>query len=133
MHLAQNVKSIEKSLIRLLRLLRFFAIMIEENSIIVLVSITNRENAANALAEGLVEKKLAACVQILPITSVYRWKGKMEHDSEQLLIIKTRKELGDLIIQYIQSHHDYEIPETVILPITGGSPRYLNWIRTMTV
>jgi periplasmic divalent cation tolerance protein len=73
--------------------------------------------------------KLAACVQITgPITSIYRWKGKVENVQEWLCMIKTREELFDKVETAIKKLHSYETPEIVAVPIVKGSKEYLTWI-----
>jgi periplasmic divalent cation tolerance protein len=77
-----------------------------------------------------VEERLAACVnQIGPIQSVYRWEGKLEQSEEQLLIIKTRKELFPALEKRVRELHSYSVPEIVALPIIDGSPDYLRWLE----
>jgi len=85
---------------------------------------------AAALARTLVEEGLAACVNVLPpMTSVYRWKGAVEQDREQQLIIKTAvARLGDLEAR-LKALHPYELPEFLVLPTAGGSSAYLTWLR----
>ncbi len=88
--------------------------------------------AADALAESLVEAQLAACVQILPVRSLYRWKGRTEKSCEQLLFVKTRAALTEKTIAWIRERHPYEVPEIVALPIQGGWRPYLDWIDAET-
>lgn len=89
---------------------------------------TGTPTEAAALADWLVGQRLAACVQLLPIQSVYRWQGAVQHDSETLLLIKTRNELYDAVAAFIASHHRYEVPEVIRIPIEAGSPSYLAWV-----
>jgi periplasmic divalent cation tolerance protein len=86
------------------------------------------EEQANNLAHSLVDNRLAACVQIQPIRSVYRWKGETCTEPEHLLLIKTAADRFDAIEQHIKAHHSYETPEIVQVPITAGSAEYLRWI-----
>ena len=93
----------------------------------------NSSELASSLAESLVSRKLAACVNIVNgIESVYQWQGKIERDKELLLIIKTRNSLFSQIEQAIQELHDYELPEIIAVPIETGEKNYLNWIKSAT-
>jgi periplasmic divalent cation tolerance protein len=98
---------------------------------IVLSTVESHEEA-DRIAEVLLEKRLAACVQISPVTSVYRWKGKIERDSEFRLVIKTADELYSKLENLIKGHHSYEVPQIVKLPITDGLAEYLGWIDEET-
>ncbi|HIH22272.1 TPA: divalent-cation tolerance protein CutA [Candidatus Micrarchaeota archaeon] len=85
---------------------------------------------ANAIATQLVEKHLAACVNILALEdSVYRWKGKIEHAKEFLLVIKTRKEKYILLEMEIKRMHPDEVPEIVAMKSEKVSREYLEWVR----
>ena len=100
----------------------------EKQHIIALNTCPN-EDIAGTIAEKLVNRKLAACVNILPaIKSVYRWQGKIEKDTEVLLIIKTRKEVFGQLESLIRENHPYELPEIVAVTIDTGLQQYLNWI-----
>lgn len=84
---------------------------------------------AGLLANQLVEKRLAACVNVIPqIQSVYRWQGKIENDSEQLLLIKTVRERLDELKSTLFSIHPYEVPEFIVLPIDNLSDAYRAWL-----
>lgn len=87
------------------------------------------EETARSLATSLVEAKLAACVNILPrVQAVYMWKGKIEHDQEVLLLLKTRPQRFAEIEAHILARHPYELPEIIAVPIVAGLKPYLQWI-----
>ncbi|HGG60565.1 MAG TPA: divalent-cation tolerance protein CutA [Gammaproteobacteria bacterium] len=91
------------------------------------------QSGAEQLARELVEKKLAACVNILPpMTSVYRWRGNVESGREHQLVIKTRQHLFSRVEQLVAERHPYELPELLVLPVQGGSRNYLAWIDEVT-
>ena len=88
---------------------------------------------AESIGTLLVEKRLAACVNILPgMRSLYWWQGKVERGEEVVLIAKTRDELVESLTEAVNAVHGYEIPCVVCLPITGGNPDFLAWIRDET-
>jgi periplasmic divalent cation tolerance protein len=102
--------------------------MSETDAIVVLLTATNGEEAAR-LADMLVGAQLAACVQILPaMESIYRWQGKIERQSEVLLIAKTVRSKFDDLEREVRALHSYETPEIVALQITAGSAPYLEWL-----
>jgi periplasmic divalent cation tolerance protein len=87
------------------------------------------KDTAKKLARLLVEKKLAACVNILPgLTSIYSWEGQIESVQEHLLLIKSTKEHYQSIELTLFKHHPYEVPEIIAVPIERGLPEYLDWI-----
>ena len=82
-----------------------------------------------SIANILVEKQLASCVNIIPnISSVYRWEGQIQSESEVLLLIKTTKDLEAEVYREVQNVHSYDTPELITLPITNGSDAYLDWM-----
>ena len=97
----------------------------------VLTTVAEPESARR-LADGLLEKRLAACVQTLPIQSAYRWKGAVQREPEILLLIKTKVSLYPEVETYIRSAHAYETPEIILVPILAGSADYLAWIGQET-
>ncbi len=95
---------------------------------IVLTTASSQEEARK-IAHGLVERRLAACVNILgPMESVYRWQAKLETASEVLLIIKTKATAFARVRDAIEELHSYEVPECVMVPIEDGSGGYLKWL-----
>jgi len=86
------------------------------------------KDLAKEIAKTLVEQRLAACVQMFPINSVYLWKDEICDENEIMLLIKSRTDLFDKIAAAIKAHHPYEVPEIVQIPITDGLPEYLSWI-----
>lgn len=87
---------------------------------------------ADAMAAGLVKKKLAACVQLSPVTSHYTWKDEPHVDSEIKLVIKTRTRLYESVEQFIKQTHSYDVPQIVQVPIMDGSDEYLDWVDENT-
>lgn len=94
---------------------------------VVLVTAPSKEHAQN-IARTLVESRLAACVSLLPIHSVYTWNGDIQMEDEWQLIIKSKLAKFALLEAKICSIHPYEVPEVIALPIQAGSPPYLQWI-----
>ncbi len=81
-----------------------------------------------ALGQTIVEERLAACVNLLPIMeSVYRWEGRVEHESERQVVIKTARERVVALWERVREMHPYEVPEFVVIPIVDGNDAYLRW------
>jgi periplasmic divalent cation tolerance protein len=95
---------------------------------VVILCTTASKEKGKTLARLLVEEKLAACVNLQPITSIYSWQGKMTEDEETLLQIKSTEERLQDITSFILKNHDYGTPEVIALPVIGGSEKYLDWI-----
>ena len=103
-----------------------------DEAIIVYTTVADHE-AANGLAELLVERRLAACVHLVSgIKSVYRWRGKLERDDEVQLVIKSEAGRFDAIEALLREHHPYELPEIVAVRVDRGSQQYLDWIASQT-
>ncbi len=86
---------------------------------------------ALGLAESLVDERLAACVNLVPgLTSVYRWEGRIQRESEVLLLIKTHENRVAMLTERLRLLHPYELPEIIAVPIVAGLADYLNWITT---
>jgi periplasmic divalent cation tolerance protein len=96
---------------------------------VVVASTTDNEEAARALAAGVIEAKLGACAQIVgPITSLYRWEGTVQTDQEWRVEIKTATDRVVALTEHIKANHSYDVPEIIATPITGGSAEYLSWL-----
>lgn len=103
-----------------------------EEAYLVITNLPDRGSAAK-LAQELVEKRLAACVNILsPCRSIYRWKGKTEDAEEFPMLIKTTGRRYTELEAAIRSGHPYELPEIIAVRLTGGLPAYLDWVDSET-
>ncbi|MEO0987792.1 MAG: divalent-cation tolerance protein CutA [Cyanobacteria bacterium J06639_14] len=94
---------------------------------VVLVTVDTQETA-QAIAEVLVRDRLAACVNLFPVQSIYTWKDTIQHDSEWQMVIKTAGTHFASLEAKIQEIHPYEVPEIITLPIIQGSSTYLHWM-----
>ena len=102
------------------------------STLLVLTNLPDRA-AAERLADLVVEKRLAACVNILaPCRSVYRWKGAVQHDEEHPMLIKTTAERYPELEKALRAAHPYELPEIVAVSIERGLPAYLEWVAGET-
>ncbi len=89
------------------------------------------QQKADEIAVALLDRHLIACGQLLgPIVSRYWWKHEQEEASEWLVLLKTRTELSDAVVQVITEMHPYETPEVIVLPVIGGSETYLEWVES---
>lgn len=95
----------------------------------IILSTAGSREEADRLASALVERRLAACVNVVgPVASTYRWQGKVERADEFLLLIKTTAAQFAAVAAAIKELHSYELPECVELAVTAGSDAYLEWI-----
>ena len=93
--------------------------------------VTAPEDKAKSIASYLLEKRLAACVNILPsIQSLYWWEGKIEESQEALLMIKTTGEKQQALMENLKEIHPYDVPEMLFLPVDHGFPPYLEWVNS---
>jgi periplasmic divalent cation tolerance protein len=100
-----------------------------DSPILVYVTIASTEEAEK-LGRGAVAERLAACANILPgMRSIYRWQGGIETAQEAVLILKTQRSMLDVLTRYVREHHSYDCPCVVALPIEGGNPAYLDWLK----
>lgn len=96
---------------------------------VVVVTTTDSEQGAQALAAAAVEANLGACAQIVgPITSVFRWEGIVETAREWRVEIKTASDRADALVTRLRERHTYDVPEVIVTPITGGHTEYLSWL-----
>ena len=103
------------------------------SAIVVLTNAPDRA-VARRIADALIERRLAACVNILAeCTSVYRWKGAVETAAEVPLLIKTRAAIYDDVEAAIRALHPYELPEIIAVPVDQGSAAFLAWVNEQTV
>lgn len=92
--------------------------------------VTCPQNLAESLASNLVERKLAACVNVIKeVSSIYLWTGNMEKDSESLMIVKTTMEVWQEFQAAVEELHPYDVPEIIALPIEIGNQAYLEWLK----
>jgi periplasmic divalent cation tolerance protein len=102
------------------------------SALLVLTNLPDRA-AAERLADMLLEKRVAACVNILaPCRSVYRWQGALQHDEEHPMLIKTTAERYAALEQALRAGHPYELPEIIAVPVERGLPAYLDWVAAET-
>ena len=99
------------------------------NEYSLITTTTNDINSAKKIAKLLIENRLAACVQLIPIESIYSWQNKINEEKEVTLLIKSKTDLFEKIKTVIMENHDYEVPQIIQIPITNGLPQYLNWIE----
>lgn len=99
---------------------------------VIILSTTSPDNA-KAIARALVGEKIAACVNMTNVSSYYYWKGEFCDDNETLLIIKTMDSRKGRVMDAIRRLHTYELPEMIVIPITGGFEPYLTWLKEEVV
>jgi len=97
--------------------------------VLVFVTVSSDEEG-DRLARALVEGRLAACVnRVKAVQSIYRWQGKIESSAEELLVIKSRRDLFERLKAKVQELHSYSVPEIIAVPILAGSESYLRWLE----
>lgn len=97
---------------------------------VLVLTTASSEAEAGKIAQALIERRLAACVNIVPrVQSVYRWEGKIEKSEEYLLLIKTARIHEEKVRAAILELHSYQLPECIAIAMDGGSDEYLNWIE----
>lgn len=104
-----------------------------KNQILVVLSTCPDATTARRLGRGLVEAGLAACVNVVPgLVSIYGWQGRLQEDDECLMIVKTAEARIEALTAWLQTHHPYELPEIVAVPVSDGHADYLNWVLEQT-
>ncbi len=103
--------------------------MHDTNEYCIILTTCPSQEEANTMAASLIQKHLAACVQITGITSFYEWNNTLNNDNELLLLIKSKTSHYESIEAFIRKNHSYEVPEIVQIPIMKGSSAYLGWIN----
>ena len=104
----------------------------EAAAVVILCTAPAAGDVAVTLARGLVEGRLAACVNLIPgVRSLYTWKDELADDEEVQLVIKTQGSLYPAVEAWLREHHPYEEPEILALPVTLGSPGYLAWLLSL--
>ena len=99
---------------------------------IVVILSTVPQEKSEAMARALLDKRLVACINTLPVRSFYHWKGEFCDDQEHLLILKTTREKAEEVIAAIKEMHPYEVPEIIALPVIAGHAPYLAWVYEET-
>jgi len=102
------------------------------DALVALSTVASLEDAER-IARALVERRLAACVNVVPgLTSIYAWKGAVETERELLLVIKTRRQRFEELRAALVELHPYEVPELIALPVEAGHAPYLDWLQAST-
>jgi periplasmic divalent cation tolerance protein len=103
---------------------------VKEEGAVVALTTVGTAGDAERIARALVERRLAACVNVVAgVVSIYRWKDGVERDEERLLVVKTRADRVEALRDALVALHPYELPELVVLPVEAGHLPYLAWIR----
>jgi len=105
--------------------------MNKSNYCVVVTTTPDLEEAEN-LADGILNNRLAACVQMEDVRSFFLWEGALQKENEVALYIKTTEARYSELEAYIQEYHSYDVPEIIKLSVTGGLPGYLNWLDSST-
>ena len=103
-----------------------------EDKVVVFITVGTEQEAEN-IARVLIERRKAACINIIPkVRSLFWWQDKLDSAEESLLIAKTRASLVPKVISLVKEVHSYEVPEIIALPVTGGNEDYLKWVADET-
>jgi periplasmic divalent cation tolerance protein len=102
-------------------------------TVVLVLTTVSSTDLGESIATALVDERLAACVSVgAPMISIYRWKGAVQHETERQLVIKTTRDRLPALHARIAALHPYENPELLVLDASGGSSRYLDWVRGET-
>jgi periplasmic divalent cation tolerance protein len=105
----------------------------ENDKTVLIYSTFPSPEAAERVGGALVDRGLAACVNILPgMTSIYVWQGQRHREAETVMIVKTRAQIADTVVAEASRMHPYTNPAFVVLPVSGGAPNFLRWIAEQT-
>jgi periplasmic divalent cation tolerance protein len=105
----------------------------ENDKAVLIYSTYPTQELAESIGAFLVDARLAACVNVMPsMTSIYRWEGKLNRESETVMIVKTRSSLAERVINEVRSRHTYANPALTVIPVQGGSPDFIDWIFSET-
>jgi len=104
----------------------------ESSDNIVVIFCTIPASESEAMARAIVERRLVACVNVVPVHSYYRWNGEFCSELEHLLIAKTKRSMAEATIAAIKSLHSYEVPEIIAVPVIAGYAPYLAWVHAGT-
>jgi periplasmic divalent cation tolerance protein len=104
----------------------------ENSPEIVVIFCTIPAVESEAMARALVERRLVACVNVVPVHSYYRWNGEFCSEAEHLLIAKTKKPMAEATIAAIKRLHSYDVPEIIAVPVIAGYAPYLAWVQDET-
>jgi periplasmic divalent cation tolerance protein len=100
-----------------------------EKAVLILVTTPARDDAER-IGEALVVERLAACCSVVPtVHSFYYWEDQLKREHEALLIVKTFESLAPAVQDFVRTHHDYDVPEMLQVPVEGGSSAYLSWLE----
>jgi periplasmic divalent cation tolerance protein len=94
----------------------------------IVITTFSDDSNGKKIVDALIEQRLAACIQVIPMQSFYHWKGQVNCDEEKLMLIKTKRSLYEKVQDSIVANHDYDTPEIIQVSIQDGFPGYLNWI-----
>ncbi|MCE9613390.1 MAG: divalent cation tolerance protein CutA [Lentisphaerae bacterium] len=106
--------------------------MAADDAVVIISTALETAEQADRMATALVEQRLAACVQILPARSTYRWEGRLQKSGEHVMLIKTRAACAPAAMDFLKTHHPYALPEILVTPVQDGLPDYRQWIASET-